>query len=138
MKFTTITFLLLYITILPHAFGQTDTWIEDRKPFEIEEGDEKYPLYYLYRGKIYDYKYNEQGNFICDITIHQIARVTNDDALKSINRIYIPIGEATDILDIRSRTIAPDGTIAKAYDLEASAADLNDHAAEILADIASN
>ena len=37
-----------------------------------------------------------------------------------------------------SYLIAPDGTIAKAYDLEASGADLNDHAAEILADIASS
>ena len=86
-------------------------WMEDRKPFPKE--DSEYSLVYLERSKTYDYKYDDEGSFICDLTVHEIVKVYNDDALASYNRIYIPIGDMIELIDVKSRAITKNGKTIK-------------------------
>ncbi|MGB3463654.1 MAG: DUF3857 domain-containing protein, partial [Cyclobacteriaceae bacterium] len=86
-------------------------WKKDRKTYELSASEKEYPLYILYRGVHNDYKYDEESNFICDITFHEIVRVNNDKALSERNRIYISMYNAIDLLDLQARAISPDGKI---------------------------
>ncbi len=86
-------------------------WEQERDPFPVEEDQKDYPLYYLYRGIHYDFKYDDQGKYVCDITFHEIVRTSNDQALSSQNKIYISTGNVIDILDIKARTISKEGVV---------------------------
>lgn len=104
MKYTNLFFFLISLPCI----AQTG-WIEERAPFPVAGQENGHALTYLYYEVEYDYKYNESGQFICDVAYHVIARPTNDDGLESINTIYIPIGNVIEILDIQSRVITEDG-----------------------------
>ena len=103
--------LLLILLIGAPSMAQSE-WEENRQPFAIEEGDEEYPLYYLYRAIGFDFKYIDR-KYVCDRTVHVIVRATNEDALESSNRIYIPVAGQNELIDVKSRAISPDGKITK-------------------------
>lgn len=44
-------------------------------------------------------------------TVHRIVRVTNDDAVQRYNRIYVPVNDALEILEIKARSISPEGKV---------------------------
>lgn len=87
-----------------------NNWISNRQLTELTPNEKEYPLYYLYRAISYDFKYDESDQYVCDITYHNIVRASNDKALQSVNKIYIPTGgNVIDIRDIKSRAISKDG-----------------------------
>lgn len=103
-----------YLLILSFLIGSfpvdaQSIWEKNRKPYVLTTEEQEIPLYYLYRAIGYDYKYDEQQNFVCDLTYHEIVSVNNDKALGSKNKIYIPISEGSEILSINSRVISKDG-----------------------------
>jgi len=44
-------------------------------------------------------------------TLHKIIRVNNDKGIEYFNKIYLGISDNTDIVDIKARTILPDGKV---------------------------
>lgn len=104
--------ILLIIAVLFVLVGVVQAqidWVPERDPYPVGEDQQELPLYYLYRGVHYDFKYDDQGAYICDITYHQIVKTTNDQALSSENKIYISMVNVIDVLDIKARTISKDG-----------------------------
>ncbi|MEQ9405817.1 MAG: DUF3857 domain-containing protein [Cyclobacteriaceae bacterium] len=99
-------FIVIIILLSTAVSGQ---WVEDRNPFPKEESE--FSLVYLQRSKTFDYKYDESGNFVCDFTVHEIVKVYNDDALAAFNRVYIPISDMIELIDLRSRAISSEGEI---------------------------
>ncbi|MCV9386346.1 DUF3857 domain-containing protein [Reichenbachiella ulvae] len=103
-------FSLLIILLFSFVLVQAQSeWEKNRKPYDLAVDEQEYPLYYMYRAVHYDYKYDDKGSFVCDITYHEIAKVNNEEALQSKNKIYIPMTNVIDVLDIQSRTISASG-----------------------------
>jgi hypothetical protein len=44
-------------------------------------------------------------------TLHKIVRINNDKGIESFNRVYLPVSENKDIVNIKARTILPGGKI---------------------------
>ena len=44
-------------------------------------------------------------------TIHKIIRVMDDNGIESFNKIYLGYNDPSDIIDMRARTILPNGTV---------------------------
>ncbi|HVS97411.1 MAG TPA: DUF3857 domain-containing protein [Puia sp.] len=44
-------------------------------------------------------------------TIHRIVKVMDDNGIESFNKIYLGFDDSADIVDMRARTILPDGTV---------------------------
>lgn len=109
MKFKTFIFLCLIIPCY-QSTAQSE-WQENRSLYSINEEEKAFPLYILYHSVHYDYKFDENNQFICDITFHEIARVSNDKALENKNQIYISMYNTIDLIDVKSRAIAPDGKV---------------------------
>ena len=107
---TKLNYLIFYVLLSNLiALPSSGQWVADRDPYPQEESD--FALTYLLKHKTYDYKYDQAGNFVCDLTVHEIVRVNNDDALSSFNRVYIPTGDMIELIDIKSRAITKDGKI---------------------------
>lgn len=102
--------IIILLSIFTQELRAQINWLKDRQLYETQTLELEYPLYYLYRAIDYDFKYDESDQYICDITYHNIVRPSNDNALESINKIYIPTGgKVIDILNIRSRAISKSG-----------------------------
>lgn len=104
-----ILFIIILISSTVSTIAQSK-WEDNRSLYKLSADEEKYPLYILYRGVNYDYKF-ENDQFVCDITFHEIVRVTNDKALENRNQIYISMYNTIDLLDVKSRAISPEGKI---------------------------
>src|ERR1700737_593944 len=44
-------------------------------------------------------------------TLHKIIRVNDNVGIESFNKIYLAVGENSEVVDIRARTILPNGKI---------------------------
>ena len=44
-------------------------------------------------------------------TLHRIIRVMDDNGIESFNKVYLGFNDSSDIIDMRARTILPNGTV---------------------------
>jgi hypothetical protein len=44
-------------------------------------------------------------------TLHKIIHINDDKGIESFNRVYLPVSNNSDIVDIKARTILPDGRV---------------------------
>ncbi|MFT6338177.1 MAG: hypothetical protein ACI9QN_001109 [Arcticibacterium sp.] len=107
-------YLLFYFILLTsHLCFAQNEWTENREAYPNDDlGTEAdFALSYLHYGIQYDYKYDEEGQFICDVTYHSITRPNNEDGLESVNRIYIPLRNVIEVLEVKARTISKNGNV---------------------------
>ena len=71
----------------------------------------KYGLYYILRNEEYHYEYDQNGNYICYVTRHNIIRANNDEALNKSNKIYIPLRNTLELSALKARAITRDNKI---------------------------
>lgn len=59
-----------------------------------------------------DYRYSTD-NLELELytTVHRIVRVNNDDAVQRYNRIYVPVNDALEIMEIKARAISKEGKV---------------------------
>ncbi|MEO1049137.1 MAG: DUF3857 domain-containing protein [Bacteroidota bacterium] len=110
-----IALTLLMSLALGNAYAQSYEkydWEEDRKAFKLSEAELSTPLLNLKRHTQYEYSYDEsKRNLITYYTQHNIVKAGNDEALEKSNRIYISTSGVIDIVNVKARTINPDGTV---------------------------
>ncbi|MDR3716703.1 MAG: DUF3857 domain-containing protein [Puia sp.] len=58
-----------------------------------------------------EYVDEEKNNLAVYKTLHKIIRVNDDNGIESYNRVYLGVTDNSDIVDIRARTILPNGKI---------------------------
>ncbi len=106
-------FLLSSVTALVSAQEFTPyTWSESPGLTELSEEESGYPLYLIQKTEDYQYVYLEESeDLVCYETFHQIIRANNDDALNKSNKIYIPLKNAIQLVDLKARSISPDGKV---------------------------
>lgn len=84
-------------------------WENNRK-YAADITDESSSLILLKHHVQRDFRY-DGPNLVVYNTVHKIFRVNNDEALQSVNRIYIPLTNTIEIVKIRARTITKSGKI---------------------------
>lgn len=66
----------------------------------------------IYHYTHHNYAYNQTSlDLELYTTQHRIVRVNNDDAVQSFNKIYVPVHDALEIIDIKARAISPEGKV---------------------------
>src|ERR1700733_3626841 len=113
-------FIILLLPVFSHiAYGQANA----KPPIVLEEWSKQPALHKI------DPKYNKESavvlldkrrmEFVDEAnnelavyrTLHKIIRVNDDKGIESFNRVYLGVSDNGDIVDIRARTILPDGRI---------------------------
>ncbi|MBL7744353.1 MAG: DUF3857 domain-containing protein [Chitinophagaceae bacterium] len=54
---------------------------------------------------------DENEELVVYKTLHKLVHIMDDKGIESFNRVYLPVSDNSDIVDIRARTILPDGKI---------------------------
>ncbi|MEQ8926958.1 MAG: DUF3857 domain-containing protein [Fulvivirga sp.] len=87
-------------------------WEEDRERYDLGDAFSDEALIYLKYHRQYEYIYEgEERNLFLYQTEHEIMRANNDNALARSNRIYIPMRNAIELVELHARTINKDGTV---------------------------
>lgn len=64
--------------------------------------------------RIYNFYYDkakEKDNLTLERTTHKIIQINDTRAIEVYNKLYIPLTGVEDVMDVRARTIGPDGKI---------------------------
>lgn len=54
---------------------------------------------------------DDKDNVVQYKTLHKIIHINDDKGIESFNRVYLPVSNTSDIVDIKARTILPGGKI---------------------------
>ncbi len=109
-------FLILVIVLTTFAtraqYYKTYDWRQDSILIDVPESFQDQSLITLLRNTVYEYDYiGPSREFGLYYTNHEIRKVNNDDAVERSNRIYIPLANTVEIIDIKARTVLPTGEI---------------------------
>jgi len=72
-----------------------------------------------------EYADQAKGDMVMYKTLHRIVRLNDDKGIESFNKIYLGVTDNSDIVDIRARTILPNGKI-----IEIDKQNIKDHKEE--------
>lgn len=61
--------------------------------------------------RIFEYVYDNNSELVLFHTMHKIVRVNDDQAIESYNKVFLPMSNVTDLVTLKARAIAADGTI---------------------------
>ncbi len=108
--FVTLFLILSSISLLNGQSYLKYEWKNDRKLTLLTDEQNNAGLVQIKYHQQYEYVYEgvERQLYIYQ-TEHQITKVNNDNAVSRSNRIYIPMRDAIELVDLQARTITPDG-----------------------------
>ncbi len=86
-------------------------WDALPKPTVLSDQEKKENTIILKDKRIIEYAYNQKGELNLYMTRHRKIKVNSDKAIEENNKIYIPMGNVNEMLDLKARTINKDGKI---------------------------
>lgn len=104
--------LLLSAVIFLHAQTSYNKFQWKDKPalHTIDTGYADESAVYVTDDRINEYVIEKDGFFLYR-TIHRIVHINNDKGIESFNKIYLPFDEGIEMMDVKARTILPNGKI---------------------------
>jgi len=65
---------------------------------------------YVVDDRLNEYIFEKEGFFMYR-TVHRIVHINNDNGIENFNKIYLPFDEGIEMVDVKARTVLPDGKI---------------------------
>lgn len=94
-------------------FAQTQlnyNWESSPINYKLSNEDANLSALVIKDKRILEYFYEKEELFKLKI-IHKIARVNDDIALESFNKVFVPLDNDAQLIQIKARSISPNGTI---------------------------
>ena len=109
-------FLSLSLIFTHLLFGQSDKieredWVAKPSIHKIDDKYAKESAVILFDKRRQEYIDDPKGEVKEYYTLHKIVHVNDDRGIEMYNKIYLGIGETTEVVDVRARTILPNGKI---------------------------
>ncbi len=107
-----ITLIILFFTLTTsYSQSQTISWEKSPKFSSILEENKNENVIGIFLKEKYEYMYSEEGGLQMIHTIHKKYRLNNDEAINQFNKISVSLSDVIEVIDIKARTVKPDGTI---------------------------
>lgn len=112
-----ILILLALLTGVPGSNAQTVTarynWDSIPLPHTLSESEAASQVIGLKDKRILEYAYDDERmtDLVMYYTKHVIVKVNTADGIEQFNRIYLPVGGAMQIIDIKARSVSKSGRV---------------------------
>lgn len=108
-----LVYLALLVTTTTYAqYYKTYDWNDTPELHQLSEVELEEASIGILKKNIVEYQKSLFGQDLKRYeTQHTIVRVNNDKGISRHNTVYIPMYEVTQVVDIKARTISPDGSI---------------------------
>lgn len=103
----------ILLLIVSTAFGADYipyNWEENRTKYSLTAAEQELPELILKAHTQFDYELKD-GEFLMYATFHYIIFVNSSDAVQRNNRITISMSNATDLVDLKARSISKNGKV---------------------------
>jgi hypothetical protein len=87
------------------------TWDAAPKIHQLTAEEKEGNYVVLKEKRIYDYAYESSGELIVYETVHKIIHLNNEKGIEEMNKIYVSYSKILEEMDLKARTITPDGRI---------------------------
>jgi hypothetical protein len=87
------------------------TWDAVPKIHQLTAEEKEGNYVVLKEKRIYDYAYESSGELIVYETVHKIVHLNNEKGIEEMNKIYVSYSKILEEMDLKARTITPDGRI---------------------------
>jgi hypothetical protein len=87
------------------------TWDAAPKIHQLTAEEKEGNYVVLKEKRIYDYAYESSGELIVYETVHRIIHLNNEKGIEEMNKIYVSYSKILEEMDLKARTITPDGRI---------------------------
>lgn len=88
----------------------TYDWAKDPVLHSAETAKQTTAAIIIKDKRIIEYAYGDDGLY-CYKTIHRIVRVNDDAAVENFNKVFVPMNEVVDFVELKARAITPDGKV---------------------------
>ena len=105
-----ITFTTLQVSAQKTGI-EKENWVEKPVLHKIAADLEKEPAVIIYDKRRIEWADEDKNELSSFYTIHKIVRVNDDRGIETFNKFYLGISESGQIVDIRARTILPNGKV---------------------------
>ena len=102
---------LLIIKVQGQIISLSYNWEENPVCTVLDEKESKENVVCLYIFERNEYYYDEYNNQLSYNTFHKKVKINNDEDVNSFNKIYISLSNVIEIIELKARSINPDGTI---------------------------
>ena len=91
---------------------ETYTWEAEPKLYQPGEDDADYGSVVVKDARITEFRRDNsaQGAVILE-TRHFWVHLNSDESVEQFNKVYIPVRDEANLIDLKARAIAPDGTV---------------------------
>src|SRR4051812_19995976 len=104
-------FLLLLLPVLLKAQAPFKFQWQGKPPLHtVDKNFESSAAVYIQEERINEYLLEKEGLFMYR-TVHRLVHLNNDKGIEGFNKIYLPFDEGIDMVDVKARTILPNGQI---------------------------
>ncbi len=114
--------LILFISLLTPlvVFSQSIEyrnydWESNTSVHKLCTGEEKEQAVVLKDLRAIEYIYNKDGDLEKYYTRHRIVHLNEDNAVKSHNRIYLPVNDPGNLLTIKARSVTKEGKVTEMF-----------------------
>lgn len=115
MKYTLAQLLIVLFALTTHAqdfFHENYDWEEKPEYKAIDEEHKKENYIEKLDKRVFEYANDEEvGGLVVYETHHQIKRVYDESGIDASNRVYVPLDNVIEIVELKARTISPDGEV---------------------------
>lgn len=95
----------------PKPVIEPETWADKPMLHTIDKKFANESAVILMDTRRIEYIDDAKGNVQTYKTLHKIIHVNDDKGIEAFNKVYLPVSDNNDILDIKARTILPEGKI---------------------------
>ena len=109
LAITVFTISTTYSQGYPHI--EPETWSEKPALHSIDKKYENESAVILLDIRKIEFIDDAKGNVQSFKTLHKIIHINDDKGIEAFNKVYLPVSDNSDIIEIKARTILPGGKI---------------------------
>ncbi len=108
----TVFCLSFFISVHAQDYQYKDyTWNKQPVTYTPTAEDEKQDAIGLKDKRVIEFIYDDKGVLQMYYTHHIIVKILTQSAIEEFNKVYVPVTDASDIIDLKARSITKDGVI---------------------------
>ena len=111
MKIIYSVFFVLFLSIPAMAQWPALSWASNPVPHKVKPAYANESAVILADKRLHEYIKDEKTGLVMYVSSWKLIKVNDDKGVEMYNKIYIPYGVNVELLEIKARTIQPDGKV---------------------------
>jgi hypothetical protein len=111
MKLTYAVLTLLFFSTAAAAQSPSVDWVANPVVHKVNAAFTKESAVVLEDKRLHQYLKDEKNGLIMEVSARKLIKVNDDKGVEMFNKIYIPMSQQAEMIEVKARTIQPNGKV---------------------------